>query len=91
MITVEEYLARLQERINNPTTKANTRLQELLTPYLSKLNWTNETLEKDMKMFWSVATMRFKTMNEEQFFKRMNWAADKHIHPRAVVKLLLKQ
>ena len=85
-INLEEYIKKIGAK---EKTKAKTYMEERITPFLSKIGWTNKTLEKDMTFFWSQAWGAWK-QNESQTIKILEWASEKGVHPRAVASLFRK-
>lgn len=70
--------------------KHKTRLGEILEPYLKEINWQNETLDKDIALFYQLATECFKRIGDYDLKKRLDWIKDKNLYPGQVRKLLIK-
>ncbi len=67
-------------------------MQEITEPYLPYINWENETLVDDMRLFWSFANRVYKTRTEADYLKLLEWIKKKNtLYPRQVIKLFQKE
>lgn len=59
--------------------------QQVVEPHLSKLNWQNETLEKDTRAFW-MAVYKLNKQRPTLLRETIEWAANNRLHPMQFVK-----
>lgn len=86
-IQLKSYLEKLRQK---PKSKARTHLQEIATPYLRYIIWTDTTFEKDMSLFWIKINQFYKRKGEYETKKILDWVKDKNsLHPKQVIKALL--
>ena len=64
---------------------ANTYLASICEPYLKHFQYSNETLEKDLKVFWITV---YKKRNEAKIKEILEWAKKKELHVKQVIKAL---
>ena len=83
------YLKRL--KLRKPENSAKTYIESIVLPYLSKINWQNETLEKDLRLFW-ISVYKYNRSHTIYEFKRMlSWIEHKNLFPGQIIKVLLKK
>lgn len=70
-------------------TSARSYIEEQVQPFLKQFNWTNETLEHDMKAFW-IAVHRLNKCKPTYFKETLIWASEHRLHPMAFVKTVWK-
>ena len=78
---LDDYLSRFSHRKSS----ANTYLASICEPYLKHFHYSNETLEKDLKVFWITI---YQKRNEAKIKEILEWAKKKELHIRQVIKAL---
>lgn len=59
--------------------------QQVVEPHLSKLNWQNETLEKDTRAFW-MSVYKLNKQRPTMLRETIEWAGKNRLHPMQFVK-----
>ena len=73
------------KRISERKQHSNTYLASICEPYLKHFQYSNETLEKDLKVFWITV---YKKRNEAKIKEILEWAKKKELHVKQVIKAL---
>ena len=75
----QDYIKGLQSR------KAKNEVQEYVVPRLPSFHWENDSLLKDMPLFW-MACYRLHKNRPTIFKDTIDWATQNRLHPMQFVK-----
>ena len=85
---LDGYLDRLLAR---KPTKAQNYMQETAEPYLKHIQWQNQTLEADLRLFWISASRYYRSHTHAEFVKLLDWVKGKNLYPKQVIKVFNKR